>query len=258
LPPRAFRRRLRGRHANAGGAERRFGGLQILGSRGATTRPIKTERLSKSTTDPKAVSAAARICTSESSAAWSKAGTAPIRRCPTNSIKSRRRAPSPSRDARKVRVDILARQAFQRPPRLLTQFLVSGDGDLQQRRYAGHIPQSLDDSQRREPRRLGAALGRLQHRGQRPGVAAIGQDEHEQSLPLGRRLVNSATIASVVSVPASSRAVPKPSLNSAGSGDFSCSIRSGMPADCRARIAPRVASSTRGLGTSALRTRRTT
>ena len=169
---------------SAGSAARRSSA-----SRGATTRPIKTERLSKSTTDPKAVSAAARICPSASSAALSKAGTASIRRCPTNSIKSRRRSPAACarRAARSASIS-----SPDRPSNAARAFCPSSSSpaieDLQQRRHARRISQSLEDAKRREPRRFRAALGRLQYRGQRRGVAAIGQGQHQQSLPVRRRL----------------------------------------------------------------------
>ena len=71
----------------------------------------------------------------------------------------------------------------------------------------------------------------------------------------GGSLPNSSTSAWVTSRPGNSRAVVKPMARNAGSADCNCSTNSGTPADWRARIAPRVASTMRGLGTSALRTR---
>ena len=66
---------------------------------------------------------------------------------------------------------------------------------------------------------------------------------------------NSATSASVTSRPGQFAGRRRPMANSALSADCNCSTNSGTPAACRARIAPRVASRTRCLGTSALRTR---
>ena len=66
---------------------------------------------------------------------------------------------------------------------------------------------------------------------------------------------NSVAKASSMSLPGNSRAVLRAMLNRPLFGDLNCSSSRGIPFFFRARIAPRVASSIRCSGTSALRTK---